>query len=62
MIEDRTGMPKGSLKELFKTVATGHYDSICDMSVNSPCALRLNVWQKIEMGPKGQEQAEHDDE
>ena len=57
LIEDRTGMPKGSLTELFNTVATGHYDSICiDLTNNSPAVLRLNVWQPIE----GQEQEEHD--
>ena len=49
MIDNRTGLKKDTLKELFKTVATGHRDSICvDLSQNSPAKLRLNIWQKIE--------------
>ena len=59
LIEDRVGMPKGALKELFATVAPGHYDSICiDMLKDSPAKLRLNIWDRIEMGPKGQAEAE----
>ena len=58
-IEDRVGMPKGALKQLFATVATGQFDSICvDMTRDSPAPLRLNIWQPIEMGPKGHEAAE----
>ena len=50
LIEDRVGMPKDSLKELFKTVATGDKDSICiDMTSKTPAPLRLNIWQPIEM-------------
>ena len=46
LIENRVGMPKGSLKHLFKTVASGHRDSICiDMSENTPAPLRLNLWK-----------------
>lgn len=62
LIEDRVGMPKGSLKEIFRTVATGHYDSICiDLTKDSPAQLRLNIWQPIEMGPHGKEAAEDDE-
>jgi len=50
MIENRCGLKKDTLKDLFKTVATGHRDSICvDLSENSPAHLRLNIWQPIQM-------------
>ena len=49
LIENRTGLQKDTLKELFKTVATKHRDSICvDLSECSPAKLRLNVWTPIE--------------
>jgi hypothetical protein len=50
MIENRVGLPTNTLKELFKTIATGHRDSICvDLTENSPAKLRLNIFQKIEV-------------
>ena len=50
LIEDRVGMPKGTLKELFTTVATKHFDSICvDMTKDSPAPLRLNIFTPIEL-------------
>ena len=62
LIEDRVGMPKGAIKELFTTIATKHFDSICiDMTKDSPQVLRLNIWKPIELGPKGQDAAENDD-
>jgi energy-coupling factor transporter ATP-binding protein EcfA2 len=49
MIENRTGLEKDTLKELFNTVATKHRDSICiDLTENSPVKLRMNVWNPIE--------------
>lgn len=49
MIENRTGLEKGALKELFNNVANGFRDSICiDLSKDSPAKLRLNVHQPIE--------------
>lgn len=52
LIEDRVGMPMGSLKELFKKIATGPMDSICiDMTRDSPAPLRLNIWQPIDFDP-----------
>jgi hypothetical protein len=49
MIENRINLPDGTLKELFATVATGHYDSICvDMTKDSPAPLRKNIWEVIE--------------
>ena len=48
LIEDRVGMPKGGLKQLFNTIATGHRDSITvDLTENTPSKLRLNIWKKI---------------
>jgi hypothetical protein len=50
MINNRCGLPTGMLKELFKTVATKHRDSICiDLKENSPAPLRLNIWTKIDV-------------
>ena len=50
LIENRVGMKKDNLKELFKTVATGHRDSICvDLTENSPAPLRLNIWNEIQL-------------
>ena len=49
LIEDRTGLPKDTLRDLFATVATGDRDSICiDLTRNSPAKLRLNVWDALE--------------
>ena len=56
LIEDRVGMPKGSLKELFNTIATGHRDSITvDLTENTPAKLRLNIWKKIKSASSDEE-------
>ena len=48
MIENRCGYPKHSFRDIFKTIATGFYDSICvDLTRNTPAPLRLNIWEKI---------------
>jgi hypothetical protein len=48
LIEDRVGMCKGSLKGIFKTVATGLRDSITiDLTENTPAKFRLNLFKKI---------------
>lgn len=48
LITNRVGMKKGSLKEMFNTIATGYRDSICiDCTENTPAPLRLNIWKKI---------------
>jgi ABC-type cobalamin/Fe3+-siderophores transport system ATPase subunit len=48
MIENRTGIKKNTLRDLFKTTATGHRSSICiDLTENSPAKLRLDIWKKI---------------
>ena len=50
MIENRVGLAKGTLNELFTTIATKHRDSICiDLKENSPAKLRLNIWSPIEL-------------
>ena len=46
LIENRVGYEKGTLKELFNTVATGYRDSIC-VDIGTPAKLRKNIWQKI---------------
>ena len=62
MIENRIGMKKNVLKQLFKTVATGHRDSICvDLSENSPAKLRLNIWQKLTYSDSSDEDSSDDD-
>ena len=44
LIENRCGLEDGTLKELFKTVATKHRDSICiDLKEGAPARLRLNI-------------------
>ena len=50
LIENRVGLPDGTLKELFKTVATEHRDSICiDLKEKSFAPLRKNVWTPIDI-------------
>ena len=56
MIENRVGYKKETLKELFQTIATGHRDSICvDLTENSPCKLRKNIWEKIQISESSEE-------
>ena len=48
IIENRTGLKKNTLKELFKTIATGFRDFIVvDNTENSPAKLRLNLFEPI---------------
>jgi ABC-type cobalamin/Fe3+-siderophores transport system ATPase subunit len=48
LVENRVGLAKDTLRDLFKNVASGHRDSICiDMTENTPAPLRLNIWQTI---------------
>ena len=50
MIENRCGYPKDTFRDLFKTIATGFYDSICvDLTKDTPAPLRLNIWKKIKL-------------
>ena len=50
MIENRCGLEDGTLKELFKTIATKHRDSITiDLKEASPAPIRLNVWTPIDL-------------
>lgn len=47
-IEDRVGMEKGALTELFDTVATKPRDSITvDITPGTPAPLRLNLWTPL---------------
>jgi len=53
-IDDRCGLDKGTLKELFRTIATGPRDSLCiDHSFNTPAPLRLNIFQPIRLPEDG---------
>ena len=50
LLDNRCGLPKGTLRMLFDSLAPGERDSIMiDHSANSPAPLRLNVWQPIEL-------------
>ena len=59
MIKNRVGTKKNTLKDLFKTVAIEHRDSITiDLTENSPAKIRLNLFKKIEV----QNSSDEDDE
>ena len=61
LIENRVGMKKNMLKEIFKTVATGHRDSITvDLTEKSPAKLRLNLFNKIEVHNSSDEDSDSD--
>ena len=50
LLDNRCGLPKGSLRELFRTIATGERDSIMvDHTPNSPTPIRLNIWTPVEI-------------
>lgn len=52
LIEDKIGMPKGSLKMIFNDIANGPMDSVCvDFTKNTPAPLRKNIWQPIDFDP-----------
>jgi hypothetical protein len=63
MIENRVGMKKDTLKNLFKTVATKTKDSICiDFTEGSPAPLRLNIWTKLKPIYSDSDEDESDDD
>ena len=48
LLDNRCGLPRGTLHMLFNEIATGEQDSIMvDHSPNTPAPLRLNIWQPI---------------
>ena len=50
LLDNRCGLPKGTLRMLFKTIAPGEQDSIMiDHTPNSPAPIRLNIWTKVEI-------------
>ena len=50
LIDNRTGLPKGTLKEVFRTVACGPHDFVTiDLTKKSPMPLRLGLWAPIEL-------------
>jgi len=49
-IENRVGLSKGTLKDLFNSVATSPYDSITiDLTVGSPAKIRKNIYSAIDI-------------
>ena len=63
LIENRVGMKKDTLRELFKTVATKHRDSICvDLTENSPAPWRLNIWSPIQEVDSSDDESDSDSE
>lgn len=50
LIDNRTGLPKGTLKTLFSTVATGPHDFITvDLTKGTSAPLRLGLWTPLEL-------------
>jgi len=50
LIENRVGLPGGTLDEMFNTIATKFNDNICiDITKNTPAPIRLNIFQPIEL-------------
>jgi hypothetical protein len=48
LLENRTGLAKGSLKVLFETICTDPRDClVVDHTINSPARLRKNVFEVI---------------
>jgi len=61
LIENRTGLQKGELGELFDEYATKHRDSICiDLSKDSPAKLRLNIFHPIHQSSDDSDESESD--
>lgn len=50
LIENRVGMNKGDLAELFNEFRKNQYDSLCiDHTINTPASLRLNIFEPIDL-------------
>ena len=50
LLDNRCGLPKGSLRAMFKDIAPGERDSIMiDHTANSPAPIRLNIWTPVEI-------------
>ena len=48
LLDNRCGLQKGTLRVLFKDIASGERDSVMiDHSSGSPAPIRLNLWQPI---------------
>ena len=62
MIENRVGMKKGMLRDVFKEVGTGHRDSITiDLTEGTPAPYRLNLFKKIEIYNSSDEDSSDED-
>ena len=50
LLDNRCGLPKGSLRAMFADVAPEERDSIMiDHTPNSPAPIRLNIWTPVEI-------------
>ena len=50
LLDNRCGLPKGTLRMLFDEVAPGERDSITvDHTAGSPAPIRLNLWTPVEL-------------
>lgn len=53
LLDNRTGLPKGTLRRLFEEVAPLETDNITiDHTAGSPAPLRLNIWRPISIEPE----------
>jgi len=52
LIDNRTGLEKGTMRHLFKRYTRKPTDSICIDCSGSPFKLRKNVWEPIAIGSK----------
>jgi len=54
---NRTGIKKDDLHHIFKHICNDTYDSLfVDLTINSPCKLRKNVYQPIEFNDSSDEE------
>ena len=50
LLDNRCGLPNGTLHMLFKTISPGEQDNVMiDHTPNSPAPIRLNIWTKVEI-------------
>ena len=50
LLDNRCGLPKGTLRMLFSDIAPGDRDSITiDHTSGSPAPIRLNLWQPVSL-------------
>ena len=56
---NRVGLKKEDLHYIYKKICNGTYDSLfVDLTINTPCKLRKNVYQKIELEDSSDEESD----